>query len=111
MTPPTPPIPAYRGNEMPIDRSFFRQALAGAAAAGVAEYIAKVSPARDLISQTEAYEEFGRARVSKWLDRGLVNPIRANSSPNSKRYYSRAEMMKQAEAERLEAFYFGATPK
>lgn len=105
---PHPPIPMTTAQMMPIDRAFFRQALDRAAAAGVAEYIAKTEPQRDLISQREATEIYGPARLKTWLSRGLVHPIRGGVGRNSKRLYSRAELMKQAEAERLEAFYFGA---
>ncbi len=71
------------------------------AALGVATYQKEAAPANDLISQREAYRLFQEARVKRWVDSGLITPQRNGVALNSKRYYSRAELMAINNAERL----------
>lgn len=74
---------------------------ANMAALGVATYQKEAAPASDLISQREAYRQFQEVRVKRWVEDGLVTPQRNGSAKNSKRYYSRAELMTINQAERL----------
>lgn len=71
------------------------------AALGVANYEKMNAPAKDLISQREAYRLFQEVRVKRWLAQGLVSTQRNGAATNSKRYYSRAELMAANNAERM----------
>lgn len=71
------------------------------AALGVATYQKGQAPADDLISQREAYRQFQQMRVMRWVEQGLISPKRNGSAPNSKRYYSYAELMAINNAEKL----------
>lgn len=71
------------------------------AALGVATYQKDAAPATDLISQREAYRQFQEVRVKRWVENGLITPQRNGAALNSKRYYSRAELMAINNAERL----------
>lgn len=71
------------------------------AALGVATYQKETTPANDLISQREAYRLFQEVRVKRWVESGLITPQRNGAALNSKRYYSRAELMAINNAERL----------
>lgn len=68
---------------------------------GAANYAKMLYPAKDLISQREAYRQFGEARVKDWLKRGLVNKVRNGTSENSKLLYSRAELLTVEKTEKL----------
>lgn len=71
------------------------------AALGVATYQKDASPASDLISQREAYRQFQEVRVKRWVATGMITPQRNGAAKNSKRFYSRAELMAIDNAERL----------
>lgn len=71
------------------------------AALGVAEYIKTQSPAKDLLSQREAYRLFQESRVKEWRSKGLIKPIRMGKSERSKLQYSRAELMAIDKSEKL----------
>lgn len=62
-----------------------------AAKAGAAEMLKALKPEADLISQREAYATFGIAFVKKH-ESGLTI-TRKGSAKNSKKYYSRAELV------------------
>lgn len=68
---------------------------------GAANYAKMLFPAKDLISQREAYRQFGEACVKDWLHRGLVNKVRNGSTKNSKILYSRAELLAVEKSEKL----------
>lgn len=68
---------------------------------GAARYQAKLTPAKDLISQRQAYEEYGEALVKGWVRNELVTPVRAGAAKNSPLKYSRADLMSCREAEKL----------
>ncbi len=74
---------------------------ANMAALGVATYQKDASPAADLISQREAYRQFQEVRVKRWVNDGLITPKRNGAALNSKRFYSRAELLAIHNAERL----------
>jgi len=59
---------------------------------GAANYIRKVAPGQDEISQREAYRLFGETRVKTWIRVGLVAAQRGGVAKNSKKMYSRAEL-------------------
>lgn len=71
------------------------------AALGVAEYIKTQSPAKDLLSQREAYRLFQESRVKEWRSKGLIKPMRMGTSERSKLQYSRAELMAIDKSEKL----------
>lgn len=71
------------------------------AALGVAKFICEKSPAEDLISQREAYRLFHETRVKRWVANGMISPVRNGAALNSKRHYSRSELMALNNAERL----------
>jgi len=60
---------------------------------GVANYVKRISPATDQISQREAYRLYGEARVKGWVHAGLLTGKRNGSTTRSKILYSRAELM------------------
>lgn len=68
---------------------------------GVAEYIRNQQPAKDLISQREAYRLFQEARVKDWRKRGFITPVRMGSEKNSKLQYSRFELENISYSENL----------
>lgn len=73
------------------------------AALGVAAYRKEAAPASDNLSQREAYRQFQETRVKRWVREGLITPYRNGASPNSKRYYSRSELMALHNAEKINA--------
>lgn len=68
---------------------------------GAAEFERMTAPAKDMISQREAYRLFREVRVKRWLAEGIVSTQRNGSASNSKRYYSRAELITADNAEKL----------
>ncbi|MBQ0081125.1 MAG: hypothetical protein KBS95_06235 [Alistipes sp.] len=73
----------------------------GMAELGAANYVKNTAPVKDVLSQREAYMCFGETRVKRWLNSGLVTAQRAGASRNSKRLYSRAELMAASNSEKL----------
>lgn len=69
---------------------------------GVANYVKTMAPADDLLSQRKAYELFGESRVKRWIAKSIITPVREGASANSKKYFSRAELMAAHQAEKLE---------
>ena len=69
------------------------------AALGVAQYIKAQAPAKDLISQREAYRQF--QEVKEWRRTGLVTPMRMGTTSRSKLQYSRAELLAAEKSEKL----------
>ena len=68
---------------------------------GAANYAKRVTPAKDAISQREAYKSFGEARVKRWVSINLVNPVRSGSYTRSKIIYSLAELLAIEASEKL----------
>lgn len=68
---------------------------------GAANFIKKMAPGKDQLSQRQAYSGFGEARVKSWVRIGIVVPVRAGSGRNSKRIYSKAELMAASESEKI----------
>lgn len=68
---------------------------------GVANYVKHTAPGQDVLSQRQAYTGFGEAKVKGWVRRGLVVPVRAGAGRNSKREYSRAELIAANESEKI----------
>ncbi|MGN1211350.1 MAG: hypothetical protein ACI4TM_06665 [Candidatus Cryptobacteroides sp.] len=66
---------------------------------GVAQYIRATSPAEDFISQREAYRMFGETRVKNWLRMGLITAQQNGTGKNSKRLYSKADLMATSKSE------------
>lgn len=71
------------------------------AALGAANYAKSITPAKDLMSQREAYRVFGEARVKRWVHDGLVSGSRMGTTLRSKIQYSRAELMAANTAEKM----------
>lgn len=68
---------------------------------GAANYAKILSPGKDLISQRNAYKDFGEARVKRWIHQGIAHTTRNGSSTRSKILYSRAELMAIDKSEKL----------
>lgn len=66
--------------------------LTDAAEAGAAKVLARLQPKTDLVSQHEAWRQFGRKTVEGWVADGLIIPRRTGSSRNSKLVYSLSEL-------------------
>lgn len=73
------------------------------AALGAARFVRDAAPARDEISQREAYRLFTEPRVKRWVAQGLARATRNGEGPNAKKYYSRTELLALNGAERLNA--------
>lgn len=71
------------------------------AALGAANYVKQTTPAKDLISQREAYREFQECRVKRWVKNGIVSKTRGGSSIRSKVLYSRAELLAADKSEKI----------
>ena len=71
------------------------------ASLGAANYVKQTIPAKDLISQREAYRLFQECRVKRWQKDGRVSTIRGGSSIHSKVLYSRAELMAVDKSEKI----------
>jgi hypothetical protein len=68
---------------------------------GAANYAKILYPAKDLISQREAFRQFGEARVKDWKRRNLITGIRNGSGKSSKILYSRSELISIEKSEKL----------
>ncbi len=68
---------------------------------GAANYVKQTTPAKDLVSQREAYRLFQECRVKRWVKDGRVSTQRGGSSIRSKVLYSRAELMAVDKSEKL----------
>lgn len=71
---------------------------------GAANYAKMLFPAKDLISQREAYRSFGEARVKRWVTQKLVNKFRGGTTTRSKVLYSRAELLAVDKSEQLDNY-------
>lgn len=71
---------------------------------GAANYAKMLFPAKDLISQREAYRSFGEARVKRWVTQKLVNKFRDGTTQRSKVLYSRAELLAVDKSEQLDNY-------
>lgn len=68
---------------------------------GAASYAELMAPAKDLISQRNAYCDYGEARVKRWVHQDMVNTVRSGNSRRPKVLYSRAELMDLDKQEKL----------
>lgn len=71
------------------------------AALGAATIVQSNAPSKDLVSQRKAYRLFQEMRVRRWVEQGLITPQRNGAAPNSKRFYSMAELQSLNNAETL----------
>lgn len=71
---------------------------------GAANYAKMLFPAKDLISQREAYRSFGEARVKRWVTQKLANKVRSGTTKRSKVLYSRAELLAIEKSEQLDNY-------
>ena len=60
----------------------------------------EMHPGRDEMTQRQAWEEFGRARIEQWIEQGLIKPRRVGQAKNAKRMYSRLELLTAVEVEK-----------
>lgn len=74
------------------------------ASLGAANYVKQTTPAKDLISQREAYKSFGEARVKRWVRQQLVHPTRNGAEKRSKILYSRAELLTIEKTEKIDTY-------
>jgi hypothetical protein len=69
---------------------------------GAAQYQKSLTPVSDVLSQREAYRQFGEGSVKRWVSAGLVSGHREGAkSGNSPKRYSRTDLMAASQAERL----------
>ena len=71
---------------------------------GAANYAKMLFPAKDLISQREAYRSFGEARVKRWLTQKLIHKVRSGTTERSKVLYSRAELLTVDKSEKIDIY-------
>ena len=67
---------------------------------GAAALVREMLPGRDELTQRQAGEEFGRARIEQWIEQGLIKPRRVCRAKNAKRMYSRRELRTAVEVEK-----------
>lgn len=65
-----------------------------------AAVVREMHPGRDEITQRQAWQEFGRERIEGWVKQGLIKPRRIGAAKNSKRMYSRLELITAIEVEK-----------
>lgn len=85
-----------------INLDQFKAMCSEMAELGAANYAKILSPAKDLISQRNAYKDFGEARVKKWAHKGLVKTIRSGETTKSKVLYSRSELTRVKTTNKLD---------
>lgn len=74
------------------------------ASLGAANFLREIQPVKDLISQREAYRQFGEARVKRWKQEHRISHERNGQQRNSKLLYSRAELMAIDKSEKLNQY-------
>lgn len=74
------------------------------ASLGAANFVKETQPVKDLISQREAYRQFGEARVKRWKQEQRICHERNGQQRNSKLLYSRAELMAVDKSEKLNQY-------
>ena len=74
------------------------------ASLGAANFLKEIQPVKDLISQREAYGQFGEARVKRWKSQQRVSTERNGSQRGCKVLYSRAELMAVDKSEKLNQY-------
>ena len=74
------------------------------ASLGAANFLKEIQPVKDLISQREAYRQFGETRVKRWKEQGKIVPERNGGQRTSKLLYSRAELMAIDKSEMLNQY-------
>lgn len=87
--------------QIALDLYEFKNICAQMAELGASNYAKSIAPAKDLISQREAYRVFGEARVKRWVHDGLVKGSRMGTTLRSKIQYSRADLMAANTAEKF----------
>lgn len=68
---------------------------------GAANYAKMTTPGEDILSQRQAYRQFGESRVKRWVDDGIVAKVRVGKTKQSKIIYSKAELISVEKSERL----------
>lgn len=67
-----------------------------------AAIVEQLRPGDDLISQRQAFEEFGRDFIKRnTAPKGSLRPLRTGAAPNSPLKYSRTEILAMQETERI----------
>ena len=67
-----------------------------------AAIVKQLRPGDDLISQRQAYEEFGRDFIKRnTAPKGVLMPLRTGTASNSPLKYSRTEILALQETERI----------
>jgi len=60
---------------------------------GAANYAKMVFPIKDSMSEREAFRAYGETNVKRWVKNGMVSFRRTSVAENSKKNYSRAELL------------------
>lgn len=69
---------------------------------GSANFVRSLMPGMDQIHQCAAFNEFGRARVMRWVKDGSIKPIISDISIN----YSRADLLRVSKIESMNKMNF-----
>lgn len=77
----------------------FNETLASAKLLAAA-LVREMHPGRDELTQRQAWQEFGRERIEQWIVQGLIKPRRIGGARNSKKMYSRLELITAIEVEK-----------
>lgn len=65
-----------------------------------AALVREMHPGHDELTQRQAWEEFKKKRVERWVEEGLIKPRRTGSAKNARRMYSRLELQTAIEVEK-----------
>jgi len=86
---------------MPLGLFEIKQMMMQMSELGVANYVKHLQPAKDKLSQRQAYKRFGESDVRRWCKDGLISRQRTGKKENSKFQYSYAELLACQKADKL----------
>lgn len=82
---------------MPECEIEFRNALIDAAEVGAAKALVEVGNLKPFLKMREAYRQYGEAVVKRWIQEGLINPIK-DGDRNANVRINRIELLTVAKA-------------
>lgn len=92
-----------------LDLFQLKQMCRDMAALGAAQWQKMNAPEKDFCSQREAYGKFGEERVKRWLKQSLITPHRTGVAKNSKKLFSKAELLAVYNAEQQQSYVYSQT--
>lgn len=90
---------------MQIELYQLKNIIMTASRLGATMVLTEMNPASDNLSQREAWKLYGRSRVEKWVEQGLLKPRREGASANCKKYFSRTDLIAVDNAEKISSTF------